>query len=215
MRKIIRILLIRHIIKDFIRYVIGISYGNNDSVRNTNQFIIAGNHNSHLDVLTILSAMPYEKLENTHPVAAADYFGKYKIVSFLIKYLMNATLIKRNKDTDGENPITQMQNLLTAGKSIIIFPEGSRGNAEELQKFKKGIGILLENNPHIPFIPVYLDGLGRALPKGDGLLVPFNGSIRFGEAKLKKENMSIDETVNYVEESVLELAPNFKRDNHE
>lgn len=204
----IRQIVWNYFFKGFIRFGVGIKYGPNESVEKTEQFIIVGNHNSHLDTATILSALPANALEKTHPVAAADYFGKTKLTRILSEYFLNATLIKRNKDGNGENPIMQMDRLLKEGKSLIIFPEGSRGSPGEMQKFKKGIGILLEKNPHIPFIPVYMDGMDKALPKGDGLLVPFNGSITFGEPHFKADEMDIDETVNHVEDAVLKLSNN-------
>lgn len=207
MRNLIRFYLWSYFFRNIIRWIVGISFGDNSTVKETKQFIIVGNHNSHLDTATILSALPKNALANVYPVAAADYFGKTKLSTFISKYFLNATLIKRKKNGNGENPINQMDKLLKEGKSLIIFPEGSRGKAEELQSFKSGIGILLELNPHIPFIPVYLDGMGKALPKGDGFLVPFSGSINFGQATLIEENMNVEDIVNQVKQAVMGLAP--------
>ncbi len=206
-KKLIRRMLFCYMLKGFIRYIVGISFDKNDEFTKHKQFILVGNHNSHLDTMTMLSALPPEVLEETHPVAAADYFGKNKLTTLLSEYFINALLIKRNKNDNGDNPIEVMDRLLKSGKSLIIFPEGSRGQPEEMQKFRKGIGILLEKNPDIPFIPVYLDGMGKALPKGEGLLVPFNGSIRIGKAQKKLENMSIEETASFVEKQVQLLNP--------
>jgi 1-acyl-sn-glycerol-3-phosphate acyltransferase len=206
-RKLIRIFIWKYLVKSIVRYIVGISYRDNSAVKKTKQFILVGNHNSHLDTATILSALPNNALENTHPVAAADYFGRTPLTTKISEYFLNAVLIKRCKEGSGENPIEQMDKMLKAGKSLIIFPEGSRGNPEEMQKFKKGIGILLEKNPEVPFIPVYLDGMGKALPKGDGLLVPFTGSITFGKPSYKAEHMCIDKIVQFVEQSVLDLSP--------
>ena len=47
-------------------------------------------------------------MENTHPVAAADYFGKTPLTTKLSEYFLNAVLIKRCKEGKGENPIEQM-----------------------------------------------------------------------------------------------------------
>ena len=207
MRNILRNFLWRWFFKNIIRYFVGISYGSNDSLRNTPQFIIVGNHNSHLDTAVILSALPSALLPNVYTVAAGDYFGRNKVIKFATEFFLNATLIKRHKDGDGPNPIEQLDGFLKEGKSLVIYPEGTRGNPNELQKFKKGVGILLEKNPHIPVIPVFLDGLGRTLPKGEKLLVPFNGSIQIGEPLLKKPEMNVDETIEYIQQAVINLAP--------
>lgn len=206
MRNIIRIILWNYIIKAIIRYIIGITYADNRIIKETKQFIIVANHNSHLDTATILSALPAGALKKTHPVAAADYFGKNKFTTFLSEFFINALLIKRKKGQGGENPIKKMDSLLKEGKSLILFPEGSRGKPEELQKFKIGIAILLEKNPEIPYIPVYLNGMGKALPKGDSLLVPFTGSIVFGKPQFKAENITPEELAMSIEEDVFNLS---------
>jgi hypothetical protein len=50
-----------------------------------------------------------------------------------------------------------------------------------MQQFKKGIGIILQKNPNIAFIPVSRTGMGRILPKGLTLLVPCDSYVIFGE----------------------------------
>lgn len=206
MKNLIRIFTWKVIVDFIIRWVIGISFRYNKNIDENAQYIYVANHNSHLDTACILAALPIPALKNTHPVAAADYFGKNAVTTFLSEFFLNACLIKRSKDAVGVNPIEKMDDLLKEGKSLILFPEGSRGNPEELQEFKKGIAILLEKNPDVKFVPVFMHGLGKALPKGDGVLVPFVGSITFGRPRLKPDNASTEEIVEYVRRAILELS---------
>ena len=42
--------------------------------------------------------------------------------------------------------------------------------------------MLISQYPEIPVIPIILRGLGKALPKGEALFVPFNCDVIIGNA---------------------------------
>jgi 1-acyl-sn-glycerol-3-phosphate acyltransferase len=63
---------------------------------------------------------------------------------------------------------------------VIFFPEGSRGEAEVLGKFRHGIAHLAQARPGVPIIPVYLHNMGKCMPKGAWLFVPFNCEMIVG-----------------------------------
>jgi 1-acyl-sn-glycerol-3-phosphate acyltransferase len=64
--------------------------------------------------------------------------------------------------------------------SLIVFPEGTRGDGLEIGSFKSGLYYLWSKRPEIQFIPVYLSNLNRILPKGEVLPVPVISRVIFG-----------------------------------
>jgi 1-acyl-sn-glycerol-3-phosphate acyltransferase len=158
--------------------------------------------------MVLLSSLPISQLKRTHPVATATYFGKKKWLELLSNLFVNTVLIQRREEkspeTDQGKALEQLMKKLEQGHSLIFFPEGSRGEPEQMQAFKKGIGVLLQKFPHIPFIPVYLKGMGKILPKGSILPVPYDAQVYFGEPTFC-QHKTVEEIVAEVESAILAL----------
>lgn len=142
------------------------------------QRIYFANHSSHLDTILVWAAMPPDLRRRVRPVAAADYWGKGRINSHIALKILNAVLIDRN--TRSSNPLEPLENALVQGDSLILFPEGTRGTGELPGEFKPGLYKLAEAFPDVELVPVFLDNLRRALPKGSLLPVPLSCVARFG-----------------------------------
>lgn len=54
---------------------------------------------------------------------------------------------------------------LKEGRIVGIFPEGTRSEDGSLQEAKRGIGFLIAK-AGVPVLPVYIEGSGKAFPKG-------------------------------------------------
>ena len=165
----------------FLKLIVGIHFSDNSCLKSESQFIILANHNSHLDTLALMASLPRKILWKVKPVAAEDYFGNTKIKASLSNYFINTLLIRRKADKDASNdPIKKIIAALDEGYSLIFFPEGTRGTAEQMDKIKPGISRILSERPHIKYLPVFMTGMGRSLPKGDPLLLPYKSSVNYG-----------------------------------
>ena len=207
MRAVLLWIIYRVVMRLFLKVFAGIHIEGMENLRVKGPVIIVANHNSHLDTITLMSLLPVRKLIRTHPVAAGDYFGKTPFKTRLSKYFINALLIPRARPKEGEqgpDPIAMMKAVLDKGHSLIFFPEGSRGEPEKMQHFKRGIGILLCQKHNIPFIPVYMKGLGKILPKGDPLPVPHDSFVYIGKA-VQTESSDPDEVVRLVQDEIVRL----------
>lgn len=143
--------------------------------------IIVANHNSHLDTLTILTMFRLRDLPRLRPVAAADYFLRSRLGAWFALNIIGIIPVVRGGHGGG-NPLAPCEEALDRGDILILFPEGSRGEPEQLSAFKRGIAHLARARPDVPVHPLFLYGLGKALPKDSFLLVPFNCDIVAGEA---------------------------------
>ena len=63
---------------------------------------------------------------------------------------------------------------------MILFPEGTRGDGDELLPFKPGVFHIAKARPGIQLVPVWMDNPHRVMPKGSLLLVPMLCSATFG-----------------------------------
>ncbi len=159
--------------------------------------IVVANHNSHLDTLMLISLFRLKRLPNIRPIAAADYFMKNKAMAWFATRIIGIIPLERGAASRSYDPLQPCCDALDRGDVIILFPEGSRGEPEKLSQFKKGIAHLVERYPHVPVTPVFIHGLGKALPKDDFVLVPFFCDIFVGEPLLYKTGkLEFMETLN-------------------
>ena len=145
------------------------------------QRIYFANHGSHLDTLLIWAALPPPLRATTHPVAAADYWGGPGLKA-QARRALNLVLLERGGKGRGVDSLQPLRQRLDLGRSLIIFPEGTRGGERLPGPFKAGLHRLAEAYPAVDLIPVHLDNPARAFPKGAFLPAPIACAVRFGAA---------------------------------
>jgi 1-acyl-sn-glycerol-3-phosphate acyltransferase len=168
------------LVRPFLALVLGVNLRHAERLPLTGPAILAANHNSHLDTLLLMSLFPLPQLYRVRPVAAADYFLRNRFIAWFALNVMHILPLAR-RPKPGEPPLAHIEAALNAGDILILFPEGSRGEPEKRSELKSGIAHLMEHAPSVPVIPIYLHGLGKALPKGDWLPVPFFADGWVGE----------------------------------
>lgn len=143
--------------------------------------ILVANHASHMDTLLLLTIYPSRALDRVRPAAAADYFLKGRLISWFSRNVLNIVPVARDRAGAGEDVLAPAREALAAGDILLIFPEGTRGDGEELARLKTGVAKLAAAFPEAPVIPVWLQGAGRVLPKGAHVPVPLNCTVLVGE----------------------------------
>jgi 1-acyl-sn-glycerol-3-phosphate acyltransferase len=90
--------------------------------------------------------------------------------------------------------------LLGAGRAVLLFPEGTRGTEGRLGPARAGTGMLAALSA-APVVPVYIQGSGRAFPRGatvprpSHVTVTFGAPIRFARERGKARYQEISDEI--------------------
>jgi 1-acyl-sn-glycerol-3-phosphate acyltransferase len=155
------------------------------------QRIYFANHTSHLDFVVLWSALPSDLRVHTRPVAAQDYWESSAVRRYMVSNVFNAVMVQRGVMAQTKSPeearyagqsvIEQMAEALGDQYSLILFPEGTRGNGEKVGPFRAGLYHLALRRPDVELVPAYLENMNRILPKGEVLPVPMLSLLTFGK----------------------------------
>lgn len=175
--------LIGKVILYLCRLISGVQVEIRDAKSISDTVIFYANHSSHLDAMVILSLLPEEVRKKTTIVGSIKYWQASAIRRYISNHVFKTVLIERSGEGSASgafSAISSMANVLEQGYSIIIFPEGTRGNDGTISDFKGGIYHLAKKHRSIKLIPVYLENMNRIMPKGELIIIPLLGRAVFG-----------------------------------
>ena len=142
-------------------------------------------------------ALPRDLRAVTRPIAARDYWTSAPLKHWITREIFNAVYVSRARKADSadaavavgaadpggsddEDPLEPLLEALRHGDSLVIFPEGTRGNQADPAPFKAGLYHLAEAFPEVQLIPAWIDNVQRVMPKGEVVPVPILCSVTFG-----------------------------------
>jgi long-chain acyl-CoA synthetase len=154
--------------------------------------IFASNHQSHLDTPVILAALPARWRARVAPAMAKEFFDAHfyperhtwreRLTSGL-NYALAACFFNAfplpQREAGARQTLRHIGDLVAAGCSVLIFPEGERSVTGEIGPFKPGIGMMAARLD-LPVVPVRLDGVDRVLRVGWRMARPGRVSVAFG-----------------------------------
>jgi long-chain acyl-CoA synthetase len=139
--------------------------------------IFAANHQSHFDGPVILDALPPRWRDRVAPAMMKEFFdahffperhGRVAWFTSSLNYYLSSLFFNAFPLTQGtagtRQTLRYMGELVGAGYSILIFPEGRRTETGEVARFQPGVG-MIASRLGVPVVPVRLDGLDLVLPR--------------------------------------------------
>jgi long-chain acyl-CoA synthetase len=139
-------------------------------------FIVAANHSSHLDMGVIKVALG-QSGKDLASLAAADYFFSTK---WRKAYFANFTnLVPMERLGSIRKSMDVAERVLRRGRSLVVFPEGTRSTTGHMADFLPSLGYLaLRSGTGV--LPAHVAGSYEALPKGSTLPKARDLRVSFG-----------------------------------
>ena len=130
-----------------------------DKIEPQQTYIFAGNHASQFDIFAFQGYFPYDfRWIAKKELFRLPVFGQ---VMHQVGYIP----IDRSHGRQAMKSLDDAAAKIAAGKSVLIFPEGTRSDDGCLQEFKAG-AILLAIKAGVPIVPMGFNGSYQVLPKG-------------------------------------------------
>lgn len=136
-------------------------------------YVVMSNHLSYADIVVLFLALP------TTP----GFLAKRELmrVPFLAQALKAGghVVIDRGHRTSAVETLHKAADQIRGGKSVLVFPEGTRGDSDTIGDFKKG-GFHLARDAGVPILPVGLRGSRSVFPRDSLRIHPGRIEVHIG-----------------------------------
>ncbi len=178
--------------------------------------IFAVNHQSHLDVPVVLTALPARLRYAVAPAMAKEFFkahffpaqsGRWAWFTNSLNYYLAALFFNAfplpQREAGTRQTLRYIGSVLESGYSVLIFPEGKRTDTGAIDRFRPGIG-MIASKLDVPVVPVRVDGLDKILHHTWKMAKPGPARVTFG-APLHLSGDDYEGLAKQVEEAVRRL----------
>jgi len=154
--------------------------------------ILMANHESYLDVPAIIASSPVP----LRFVARKEVF-KTPIMGQAM-WVTGQIAIDRSNREQAIASLSAAAKRIASGRTVLVFPEGTRSANGELGPFKKG-GFMLALESGAPIIPVGLSGTRDLVPRGSWMYQPSRVGVVMGDP-IETRDMTLDDREALIEQ---------------
>jgi 1-acyl-sn-glycerol-3-phosphate acyltransferase len=124
--------------------------------------VLVSNHRSLVDILALYKLRRPFKWTSKAENFRLPFIG-------MVLTLTRSVKIRRESLRSGSRFISQAEEEIKKGSSILLFPEGTRSKTNAMRPFKEG-AFLLAKRSSVPIIPIVLSGSENTFPSGSGMM---------------------------------------------
>jgi long-chain acyl-CoA synthetase len=154
--------------------------------------VFASNHQSHMDVPVILSALPGRWRSRVATAMLKEFFAAHfhpeqhtwrqwftsSLNYYNACFFFNTFPIPQ-REAGARHTLQYIGEVAGSGMSILIFPEGVRSPTGEMKPFRAGIG-MIASRLDLPVVPVKIQDVDRLMPVGSTFVRPGRVRVAFG-----------------------------------
>jgi 1-acyl-sn-glycerol-3-phosphate acyltransferase len=172
-----------------------------ESVDVSRSYVVMANHLSYVDIVALFLALPI----------IPGFLAKSELakIPFLSQALRSGghVVIEREQHSSAMQTLNKAAEEVRGGKTVLVFPEGTRGDSDTIGDFKKG-GFHLAKSAGVPILPVGLRGSRSVFAKSSVLVRPGVIEVHIGQAIPDAEVATYEasEMVMRVRSQIMELS---------
>lgn len=161
--------------------------------------VLVANHTSLIDINAAFSASPWPIVFlSKASIRKVPLLGK-------LNELAGTVFVERGNRASSEQAVSQLTETLKAGRSVLVFPEGTRSSDGCVKVFKKGAFHLAKAGGGA-IVPMHIQGTYDRLPSGAWMFRPSKSPIHVRIGAPFSSEESTDQLLATARQRVIELG---------
>ncbi|XOV93389.1 MAG: lysophospholipid acyltransferase family protein [Bacteroidota bacterium] len=176
---------------------IKISVTGTENINVKDPHVFISNHLSYLDIPVLFRVIP----ANIYFIAKREL----KWLPFIGQYMMATGMLFVNRDNRHKAIISlrKAARLVSKGKNVLMFPEGTRSKDGKVNAFKKG-PFHLAKDAGVSVVPIAINGTNHIL-SNSGKITPGKVTVNIGAPLQSIDYSTINAFIDFSQERVIEL----------